>query len=152
LRLEPCWVPRAFLVPGRRLKLHTDDIYAFGGERGGIDERWFSSTIKASNGPLTRGDEGLSYVHLDDGKKFLLQDAVEIAGDALLGADVMAREGGWNILCKFFDNLGPIPHHMHYFPPQYNVVQNNFPYTFFELESGTTKDDIVRCPENWYKG
>jgi hypothetical protein len=170
VRLEPCWVPRAFLVPGRRLKLHPDDIYAFGGERGGIDERWFSSTIKASNGPLTREDEGLSYVHLDDGKRFLLKDAVEIAGDALIGADVMSREGGWNILCKFFDNLGPIPHHMHqsdefakrvgqrgkpeayYFPPQYNVVQNNFPYTFFGLEPGTTKDDVVRCLENWNKG
>jgi hypothetical protein len=25
----------------------------------------------------------------------------------------MARDGGWNLLCKFFDNLGPIPHHMH---------------------------------------
>ena len=25
----------------------------------------------------------------------------------------MAREKGWNLLCKFFDNLGPIPHHMH---------------------------------------
>ena len=91
LRLEPCWVPRAFLVPGRRLKLHPDDIYALGGERGGIDERWFSSTIKASNGPLTRDDEGLSYVHLDDGKKFLLKDAVEVAGDSLLGSDVMSR-------------------------------------------------------------
>src|SRR2546425_10920675 len=60
LRLEPCWVPREFLVPGRRLKLHPDDIYAFGGQRGGIDERWFSSTIKASNGPLTRDDEGIT--------------------------------------------------------------------------------------------
>jgi len=63
--------------------------------------------------PLTRDDEGLSYVRLDDGKKFLLKDAVEVAGDELLGSDVMRREGGWNILCKFFDNLGPIPHHMH---------------------------------------
>jgi hypothetical protein len=170
LRLEPCWVPRAFLVPGRRLKLHPDDIYAFGGQRGGIDERWFSSTIKASNGPLTRDDEGLSYVRLDNGNKFLLKDAVEVAGDSLLGSDVISREGGWNILCKFFDNLGPIPHHMHqseefaskvgqkgkpeayYFPPQYNVVQNNFPYTFFGLEPGTTKDDVVRCLENWNKG
>jgi len=39
LRLEPCWVPRSFLIPGRRLKLHPDDLYAFGGHRGGIDER-----------------------------------------------------------------------------------------------------------------
>src|SRR5579863_8166435 len=67
LRLEPCWVPRSFMVPGRRLKLHPDDLYAFGGNRGGINERWFSSTTKASNGPLTRKDEGLSYVRLEDG-------------------------------------------------------------------------------------
>ena len=40
LRLSPCWVPRVFLQPGRRLKLHPDDLYAFGLNRGGIDERW----------------------------------------------------------------------------------------------------------------
>jgi hypothetical protein len=50
LRLEPSWVPRSFMIPGRRLKLHPDDLYAFGGHRGGINERWFSSTTKASNG------------------------------------------------------------------------------------------------------
>ena len=44
LRLAPCWVPRSFLQPGLRLKLHPDDTYAFGLNRGGIDERWFSST------------------------------------------------------------------------------------------------------------
>ncbi len=169
LRLQPCWVPRAFLVPGRRLRLHPDDLYAFGGHRGGIDERWFSSTTKASNGPHTTPDEGLSYVRVN-GQKFLLKEAVETAGDLLLGAEVMQREKGWNILCKFFDNLGPIPHHMHQseefakkvgqkgkpeaycFPPQYNVVQNNFPYTFFGLEPGTTKDDVVRCLEKWNQG
>ena len=85
---------------------------------------------------------------------------MEHAGDLLLGADVMEREGGWNLLCKFFDNMGPIPHHMHqsdaqaklvgqrgkpeayYFPPQYNLTENNFPYTFMGLEPGTTKNDI----------
>jgi hypothetical protein len=70
--------------------------------------------------------------------RFQLKEAVDVAGDALIGADVMSKEGGWNVLCKFFDNMGPIPHHMHqsdahaklvgrkgrpeayYFPPQYN--------------------------------
>jgi hypothetical protein len=170
LRLEPCWVPRSFLVPGRRLKLHPDDLYAFGGHRGGINERWFCSTTRASNGPLTGKDEGLSYVRLDDGTRFLLKDAVESAGDLLIGADVMGREGGWNLLCKFFDNMGPIPHHMHqndefaqkvgqkgkpeayYFPPQYNQVENNFPYTFMGLEPGTQKEDVRRCLERWDQG
>ena len=170
LRLEPTWVPRSFMIPGRRLKLHPDDLYAFGGHRGGINERWFSSTTKASNGPATTPDEGLSYVHPAAGARFLLKDAVEAAGDLLLGADVMEREGGFNLLCKFFDNMGPIPHHMHqsdefakrvgfkgkpeayYFPPQYNQLFNNFPHTYMGLEPGTTKDQIYDCLKRWNQG
>jgi len=170
LKLEPCWVPRSFMIPGRRLRLHPADLYAFGAERGGINERWFSSTTKAANGPLTREDEGLSYVRGENGQRFLLKHAVEVAGDSLLGVQVMEREGGWNVLCKFFDNMGPIPHHMHqsdefagrvgqkgkpeayYFPAQYNQLDNNFPYTFMGLEPGTTKDDVRRCLNNWNQG
>jgi mannose-6-phosphate isomerase class I len=158
------------MIPGRRLKLHPDDLYAFGGHRGGINERWFSSTTKASNGPATTPDEGLSYVHPAAGSRFLLKDAVEAAGDLLLGADVMEREGGFNLLCKFFDNMGPIPHHMHqsdefakrvgfkgkpeayYFPPQYNQLFNNFPHTYMGLEPGTTKDQIYDCLKRWNQG
>src|SRR5271168_958906 len=95
VRLEPCWVPRSFMIPGRRLKLHPDDLYSFGAHRGGINERWFSSTTQASNGPETTPDEGLSYVHPVAGARFLLKNAVECAGDVLLGSDVMEREGGW---------------------------------------------------------
>jgi len=169
LRLEPCWVPRTFMIPGRRLRLHPDDLYALGGHRGGINERWFSSTTNADNGPGTPADEGLSYVR-SNGGRFLLKDAVDAAGDLLLGSAMIDRDGGWNLLCKFFDNMGPIPHHMHqtdaqaqlvgrkgkpeayYFPPQYNQLENNFPYTFMGLEPGTTKADVRRCLENWNKG
>ena len=35
LRLAPNWVPRSFLQPGKRLKLHPDDLYAYGLNRGG---------------------------------------------------------------------------------------------------------------------
>ena len=69
LRLEPAWVPRSFMHPGRRLRLHPDDLYAFGGHRGGINERWFSSTTNADNGPGTPADEGLSYVRTANGKR-----------------------------------------------------------------------------------
>jgi hypothetical protein len=169
LRLEPCWVPRSFLMPGGRLRLHSDDLYALGAHRGGIDERWFSSTTPAANGPGTPEDEGLSYVRFGE-KRFLFREAIEKVGDDLLGSAVMAREGGWNILCKFFDNLGPIPHHLHqtdefakrvgrkgkpeayYFPPQYNTEENTFPYTFMGLEPGTTREDIRRCLEAWNRG
>jgi hypothetical protein len=169
LRLEPAWVPRTFMIPGRRLRLHPDDLYALGGHRGGINERWFSSTTNADNGPGTPADEGLSYVRTN-GRRFLLKEAIDAAGDLLIGPATMEREGGWNLLCKFFDNLGAIPHHMHqseeqakvlgrrgkpeayYFPPQYNQVFNNFPYTFMGLEPGTAKADVRRCLENWRKG
>jgi hypothetical protein len=169
VRLAPCWVPRSFLMPGGRLKLDPRDLYALGAHRGGIDERWFSSTTNAANGPGTPADEGLSYIAVH-GKRILLKEAIETVGDSFLGADVMRKYGGWNLLCKFFDNLGPIPHHMHQndadaarvgqkgkpeaycFPPQYNFKDNNFPYTFMGLEPGTTREDIRRCLERWNEG
>src|SRR5712691_3722982 len=91
VRLAPCWVPRSFLMPGGRLKLDPRDLYALGAHRGGIDERWFSSTTKAANGPLTGEDEGFSYIELE-GKKVLLKEAIETVGDKFLGSDVMSRE------------------------------------------------------------
>ena len=90
--LAPCWVPRSFLMPGGRLKLDPRDLYALGAHRGGIDERWFSSTTKADNGPGTPQDEGLSYIAID-GRRVLLQEAIETMGDAFLRAGVMAECG-----------------------------------------------------------
>src|SRR3954465_1012857 len=93
VRLAPCWVPRSFLMPGGRLKLHLSDLYALGAHRGGIDERWLSSTTQAANGPGTPEDEGLSYIAFN-GEKVLLKEAILAAGDRFLGKDVMTREGG----------------------------------------------------------
>lgn len=39
-RLAPTWVPMAFCIPGRRLKLATEDLYFLGVDRGGIDGGW----------------------------------------------------------------------------------------------------------------
>src|SRR2546425_12792531 len=74
LRLAPTWVPRSFLMPGRRIKLAPQDIYALGAQRGGIDERWFASTTPAANEGAPP-DEGLSYVVQDGKKAFTLKDA-----------------------------------------------------------------------------
>ena len=79
LRLGPCWVPRSFLTPGRRLKLHPDDYYAMGAHRGGIDERWLGSTTEAANDNRNE-DEGLSYVHFA-GERFTLRDAAKAAAE-----------------------------------------------------------------------
>jgi hypothetical protein len=168
LRLAPCWVPRSFLQPGKRLKLHPDDLYAFGLNRGGIDERWFASTTPAANENRTP-DEGLSYVVAGD-SRFTLQDAVAECGAGLIGDAIWNKYRKWPVYSKFFDNMGPIPHHMHqsqaqaalvgqegkpesyYFPPQHNNVGNNFPYTFMGFEPGTTKAQVRECIANWHKG
>ncbi len=165
LRLAPCWVPRSFLHPGRRLKLAPQDLYAFGVNRGGIDERWFASTTPAANENRTE-DEGLSYVAAG-GQRFTLKDAVDQAGATIVGKRLWNKYKRWPVYSKFFDNMGPIPHHMHqsakhakliglegkpesyYFPPQHNNVGNNFPYTFFGFEPGTTKAQVRKCLENW---
>ena len=168
LRLTPNWVPRSFLHPGKRIKLAPTDWYAYGAHRGGIDERWFASTTEAANEGRVP-DEGLSYITVE-GQKFQLRDAVAEAGDRLIGKALFSKYKRWPVYSKFFDNMGPIPHHMHqsfehakltgqegkpesyYFPPQLNNVDNNFAYTFMGLEPGTTKGDVRRCLENWSKG
>ena len=35
LRLTPTWVPRSFIHPGKRIKLHPSDYYSYGADRGG---------------------------------------------------------------------------------------------------------------------
>ena len=171
LRLKPTWVPRSFCRPGKRIKLHPDDYYALGLERGGIDERWLSSTTWAENGPSTPEDEGLSYIVSANGKEqILLRDAVtELKGD-LIGKDLFDKYGKWPMFSKFFDNAGPLPHHVHhrqqhaqrvgsdgkpemyFFPAEMNNHGGEFPFTFFGIIPGTPKEEVKSCLENFEKG
>src|SRR5437773_12153097 len=89
LRLTPCWVPRSFLQPGKRLKLHPDDLYAYGLNRGGIDERWFASTTPAANENRTL-DEGLSYVVVGK-ERITLEQAVAECGEMLIGKKIWSK-------------------------------------------------------------
>ncbi|MFD1164633.1 hypothetical protein ACFQ2C_03340 [Sphingobacterium daejeonense] len=173
LRLAPNWVPRSFCVPGRRIKLHPDDYYVLGGERGGIDERWFSSTTPAKNGPLTGEFEGLSFVVYEENGKteqVLLADCVNELKGKLIGNRLWDEYQSWPMYSKFFDNMGPLPHHIHhndekaalidqqgkpeayYFPPQLNNHGGDFPYTFMGIAPGTSKETIKECLENFAKG
>jgi len=109
LRLEPAWVARSFLPPGRRLGLKESEYEV--GERGWISERWLGSTTKADNriGPP---DEGLSYLSLE-GERMSLKEAVEVAGDLLMGAEHARRHKGLGRLAKIYDFAVRIPYHLH---------------------------------------
>src|SRR5260370_15575826 len=108
LRLAPTWVPRSFLMPGRRIKLAPQDLYALGAHRGGIDERWFGSTTAAANEGAPP-DEGLSYVVHDGKRAFTLRDAVASEVARLVGAGIWERYQRWPLYSKFFHTHGPIP-------------------------------------------
>ncbi len=160
LRLMPTWVPRSFCVPGRRIKLDPRDYFAYGGQRGGIDERWLSSTVRADNGPLTGPDEGLSFVVGPDREALPFDEVVAHLAARLIGERLWGKYGGWTMYSKFFDNEGPLPFHVHhtdamarlvgragkpeayYFPPQMNNHLGTTPWSFFGLHPGTTKDEF----------
>jgi hypothetical protein len=109
LRLEPAWVARDFLPPGRRLGLKNEEYEV--GERGWICERWIGSTTKADN-RISPPDEGLSYVTVE-GARMTLKEAVEVAGPAIMGAEYAKTHAGLGRLAKIYDFGSRIPFHIH---------------------------------------
>jgi len=163
LQLIPIFVPRRFSAAGKRLRLHPDDYYALGTNRGSIKERWFSSVIKCMNGPLAAEDEGYSYVMPASGnvnEKFTLKETQDELKNELVGDELMEKFGGWPMYSKFFDYGEPLFHHLHldfesaarvgqlgkpeayYFPPQLNNHLGTFPVTYFGFDPDVTKDQI----------
>ncbi len=111
LRVEPAWVARDFLPPGRRLGLPEEEYDV--GERGFICERWLASTTKADNavGPP---DEGLSYLALEGDERMTLKEAVDIAGPMILGEEYARTHGNrLGRLAKIYDFAARIPYHIH---------------------------------------
>ena len=171
LRLKPTWVPRSFCRPGKRIKLHPDDYYVLGLERGGIDERWLSSTTWAENGPNTPSDEGMSYVVSKNGENsILLKNLIDDLKGEVIGDYLWNKYKKWPMFSKFFDNLGPLPHHVHhrdmhanrvgadgkpemyFFPSQMNNHEGEFGFTFFGFDTNCSKEDVKTCLENFDKG
>jgi hypothetical protein len=163
LRLAPTWVPRSSDA-GSPVETHPDDYYAMSAtEAESTSAGWPQRpTANESREP----DEGWSYDYGKD--RFTLRDAVKVESRRLIGKKIWDQYKRWPVCSKFFDNLGPIPHHMHQddeqaklpavrasrvvlFPPA-QQWQQFIPHTYFGLEPGTTKEDIRRCLETWNKG
>ena len=132
-----------------------------------------TSTTPAKNGPLTGEHEGLSKVVVGSGEseqQVLLKDVIDELKGEIIGDRLWDEHQSWPMYSKFFDNMGPLPHHIHhndehaapigqlgkpeayYFPPQLNNHGGDFPYTFFGIAPGTTKEQIKECLVNFTKG
>lgn len=122
LRLEPAWVARDFLPPGKRLGLREEEYDV--GQRGWISERWIGSVTRADNrvGPP---DEGLSYVQLGGGQRMTLREAVEVAPDLIMGAEYAATHQGLGRLAKIYDFAARIPFHIHQMEKDARLVGAN---------------------------
>jgi hypothetical protein len=156
LRLEPAWVAREWLPPGRRLGL-PEAAYDLG-ERGAICERWLASTTRADNRVGPPG-EGLSRLQLDElgigGDPVTLAGLVAAAPAAVLGVQYAATHDGLGRLAKIFDFGDRIPYHIHprrrhselvgrnpkdeayYFPPGHDLGPH--PESFFGVHPWITE-------------
>ena len=162
LQLTPTWVPRPFNRPGRRLRLHPDDLFAMGMERGAIVERWFSS-ITHSETKGAGSCEGMSFVNIDDNPDhvILFKDFVDELGAELIGNELMKKYGTWPMYSKFYDYEYPLFHHIHhaeaacrrvgvkpkhehyFFPKQYNQTLGSMPVSYFGFDASVTKEEVI---------
>ncbi len=122
LRLEPAWVARNFIPPGKRLGLPEDQYHL--GDRGGICERWIGSTTSADN-KVGVPHEGLSFLKLNDEKKITLKDAVDSFPELILGKEYSRNHKGLKRLAKIFDYHDRLPYHIHQMQHHASLVGRN---------------------------
>lgn len=157
LRLEPSYVARTWMSPGRRLGL--DPAAYDAGERGWVCERWLASTTEAIGDAAAEG-EGVS-VAVTRAGRVRLDRLVESAAPRLLGADYARGHDGLGRLAKIFDYGERVPFHIHppaaqaaevglnskdeayYFLP--GVDLGAHPESFFGLHSALTRDEAAEA-------
>lgn len=100
----------------------------------------------------------------------LLKDVIEELKDQIVGKSIWNKYKKWPMFSKYFDNQGPLPHHVHhrdehaarvgakgkpemyFFPSQLNNHGGEFPFTFFGFNPDCKKEEIKKCLKNFNKG
>lgn len=170
IRLAPAWVPRAFCTPGQRIRLHPSDYYALGVNRGGIDERWLASAVRADNGPMTGSHEGLSLVVDPSGGLIPFDEFIAHHKAEVIGERLWQKYKKWPMYSKFFDNDQALPFHVHhrdehaalvdkpgkpeayYYSPHMNNHLGKQPVSFFGLLPTATKEEFIERLSRFKKG
>jgi hypothetical protein len=167
--MAPLWIRQTFLPPGRRLKLHPDDIYPYGADKGGVCERWFCSTgMPGADGV---DESTVSYFYLGKDDKISFPEAICLIGNDLLGKETMDAVGTFKMFAKLYDfGVGLLPLHMHpkaeyankvgrepkpetsYFPVELNSRLAGCDHAFMGIIPGTSKDRFLNCIKNYNKG
>jgi hypothetical protein len=137
LKLNPAWVARNFIAPGRRLGL-PESHYNLG-DRGGICERWLASTTKADN-KVAVPNEGLSTLKMEYEREVTLKEAVDLLPELILGKEYSQTHTGLGRLAKIFDYEDRIPFHIHQMHKHARLVGRN------------SKDEAYYFPEGVDKG
>src|SRR5258708_11671966 len=110
VRLEPTWVARDLVPPGRRLGVPEEQYDS--GERGSIGEGGRGSTRSGENEIGVRG-EGRSTLVREGGERLSLLEAVQADPAGIMGAEYAATHSGLGRLAKVFDYDGRLPLHLH---------------------------------------
>jgi len=137
LKLNPAWVARNFIAPGRRLGLPESQYNL--GDRGGICERWLASTTKADN-KVSVPNEGLSTLKMEYEREITLKETVELHQELILGKEYSKTHSGLGRLAKIFDYEDRIPFHIHQMQKHAKLVGRN------------SKDEAYYFPEGVDKG
>jgi len=163
---------RTFCTPGKRLRLDAESYYPTYMNGTGLDEIWMGCTVPIVTGVIDsrtgkapfRGGE--SHVLAPNGQVIALQDLIAANPEAVMGekvtafAKAMFGRATWPIVSKKFDNLNPIPDHLHWAKWEVydinsfdnpGVCASHYHTTAMGLYSFVTKEQFLACMKRFGK-
>jgi hypothetical protein len=172
LQLLHRYAGRTFCTPGKRLRLAAESYYPDYMNGTGLDEIWMGCTVPIVTGVIdTRTQkapfrEGESHVLTPDGQVISLQDLIVADPETVMGQKVTAFANAvfgkptWPIVSKKFDNLNPIPDHLHWSKWEVydinsfdnpGVSASHYHTTAMGLYSFVTREQFLACMKRFGK-
>lgn len=173
LQLLHRYAGRTFCTPGKRLRLDARSYYPDYMAGTGLDELWMCCTVPIKTGVIdTRTKnapfrEGEAQVLTSDGQVISLQDLIAANPKAVIGDKITAfsqelfGKPTWPIVSKKFDNLNPIPDHLHWAKWEVydinsfdnpGVSASHYHTTAMGLYAFVTKEQFLACMKRFGTG
>ena len=173
LQLLHRYAGRTFCTPGKRLRLDARSYYPDYMNGTGLDELWMCCTVPIVTGVIdTRTKkapfrEGEAHALTSNGQVISLQDLIAANPKAVIGDKITAfskklfGNPTWPIVSKKFDNLNPIPHHLHWAKWEVydinsfdnpGVSASHYHTTAMGLYAFVTKEQFLACMKRFGKG